>query len=997
MDRAGREQESGEREGFDRRAFLKLAGFSLGGAALAGCTRGREEKLIPYLVKPEEITPGKAAWYASTCGACTAGCGVLTKNRDGRPIKLEGLEQPVSKGGLCAVGQASVLALYDSKRLKGPLVGGEPKEWSAVDSALRSELSRVQASGGIVRFLSRTITSPTLRASVESFLSTFSDGKLVEYDPISASALLDAQEEAYGVRAIPRYDFGSAEVIVAFDADFLGTWISPVEFTASYIDGRQLDGADSHMAYHAQIESRLSVTGSNADDRWTLRPSQLHGAIAQLASAVAQKAAVEPPWGATSKGPLDRAVVAGLADRLWSAQRGRTLVVCGANDLEAQRVTAWLNDVLKNVGSGPEATIDLSRPSYQLRGSDRDLTGLLAELREGKVGALLIHGVNPVYDLPGGAELGSTLGTVPTVISFAERVDETAAHAKFVCPDHHFLETWGDAEPVAGVVTVTQPVIRPVGKTRSAAESLAAWTGAARPHLDIVREHWKTAVLPRSGQAGSARGLDQLWDETLQRGFVEVTPQSSAPSAYRAPVFSTPRAVAASGIELQLYPKVGLRDGSHAHNAWLQELPDPISKAVWDNYASVAPELATDLGVETGRVLRITRTAAGGGDPVSVELPALVQPGQNASTVAVALGYGRKGTDRFLDVGPQWFEARPTVEAGETVGVNGTPLASFVDGQHRSAGMVVELAVTGEFRTLARTQQYHSLEVPKHLAGKHAHARPIVQETTLAEYSVDPGAGGHATHALDSMWPEDHTYDGHHWAMAVDLSRCTGCSACVVGCQAENNVPVVGKDEVARNREMSWIRIDRYYSGEGEDVQVAHQPMMCQHCDNAPCENVCPVLATLHNDEGLNQQVYNRCVGTRYCANNCPYKTRRFNWFDYPHEDQLENMTLNPDVTVRSRGVMEKCSFCVQRIQEAKIEAKREGRDLRDGEIQPACVQSCPAQAIVFGDRNDRESAIAKQRGDPRHYHVLEELNVLPSVGYLRKVRNRHGGEARHG
>jgi len=364
--------------------------------------------------------------------------------------------------------------------------------------------------------------------------------------------------------------------------------------------------------------------------------------------------------------------------------------------------------------------------------------------------------------------------------------------------------------------------------------------------------------------------------------------------------------------------------------------------------------------------------------------------------VAVALGYGRAGTERFTAVGPAWLEARPTVAPGETVGANAAPFITLEGGSLSYGGLAVSITSTGESRTLARTQRYDSLEMPEGLAPSDA-PRPLVQETTYDAWSEDPSAGAHASHELPSIWPDVHDYEGHHWAMAVDLSRCTGCGGCVVACQAENNVPVVGKDEVARSREMSWIRIDRYYSGEGDGVRVAHQPMMCQHCDNAPCENVCPVLATLHGSEGLNQQVYNRCVGTRYCANNCPYKVRRFNWFDYAHDDVLENLVLNPDVTVRSRGVMEKCSFCVQRIQEAKAEAKREGRDVRDGEVQPACVQSCPASAIVFGDRNDSGSEIARRRGDPRHYLVLEELNVLPSVGYMRKVRNRPHGDTHHG
>ena len=800
-------------DGFDRRAFLKLAGFSLGGAALAGCTRGREEKLVPYLVRPEEITPGRSTWYASTCGACSASCGILTKNRDGRPIKLEGLEHPLSRGGLCAIGQASVLGLYDSKRLTAPAIRGESKDWTDVDAAVRAELETLRAAGAqgagarAVRFLSRTIVSPTLRATVESFLSTFTDGKLVEYDTPSASALLDAQEAAYGVRALPHFHFDRAQVVVGFEADFLGTWISPVEFTAAYAQARE--PGDS-MAYHAQIESRLSVTGSNADDRRSVRPTELPGAIAQLGIAVARKADVEPPWAELSAAPLAPDFVDALATRLWNAPRGQTLVVCGSNDHQAQQGAAWLNDVLRNAGSGPEVTIDLRRPSYQLRGNDRELSDLLAEIRDGKVGALLVHDANPIYDLPGGADLATDLAKIPVVVSFAERIDETAAHAHFACPDHHFLEGWSDSEPVAGIVSITQPVIRPLGRTRSTVESLAAWTSEERPHLDILRDHWRREILPRAGLPDSAASLDQLWDATLQRGFAEIDPAAGTPSSYQSPALDAPAEPRRTGFELLVYEKVGLRDGRHAHNAWLQELPDPITKVAWDNYASVAPALAEEIGVETGDVVRLTRTSTDGGT-AAVELPVLIQPGQNASTVAVALGYGRKGTDRFLDVGPQWIEARPTVAQGETVGVKVAPLLSFDGNSINLGGAAVEVTPTGETRTLARTQDYHSLEVPEHLATGHAHPRPIAQETTLSEYQKDPGAGGHPAHEFHSIWPEDHTYDGHHWAMAIDLSRCTGCSACVIGCQAENNVPVVGKDEVARHREMSWIRIDRYY------------------------------------------------------------------------------------------------------------------------------------------------------------------------------------------
>ena len=607
--------------------------------------------------------------------------------------------------------------------------------------------------------------------------------------------------------------------------------------------------------------------------------------------------------------------------------------------------------------------------------------------------ALLIHDVNPVYDFPT-ENLPALLAKLELVVSFAERLDETTPSARFVCPTPHFLERWGDIEVVDGVVALAQPTLRPPGATRSAAESLKRWNNQELSHREILQAYWRDHVLPRS-RFGT--NFEQLWDTALQEGYVEVTASATAPTAYEMPAFgAAPTAPTTTSPEILLYPKIGMRDGRHAHNAWLQELPDPITKIAWDNYASISPELAQTLGVETGDVLRLEPPPKEGS--IALEVPAFIQPGQDGATVAVALGYGCLGTDRFADIGPRWLEARPTVAAGATVGVNAAAFLSFANGALNYGGTPVSIGSAGKSVSLATTQPYDSLSAPSHLRPPAEHGpRPIAQETTLQEYRKDPGAGGHAGHPLSSLYPQEHPYEGHHWAMAVDLSRCTGCSACVIGCQAENNVPVVGKDEVLRNREMSWIRIDRYYEAKDDSLKVVHQPMMCQHCDNAPCENVCPVLATLHSAEGLNQQVYNRCVGTRYCANNCPYKTRRFNWFDYPREDKLGNMVLNPDVTVRSRGVMEKCSFCVQRIQEAKAEAKREGRELADGDVQPACVQSCPANALVFGDRNDPESAIAKQRADPRHYHALEELNVLPSVGYLRKVRNYERGTPDHG
>ncbi|MCP5112835.1 MAG: 4Fe-4S dicluster domain-containing protein [bacterium] len=923
----------------------------------------------------EGAIPGKSNYYATVCGGCSAACGVLTKNRDGRPIKLEGNpEHPVSLGGLCAIGQASVLGLYDSQRLKHPLREGAEAAWEEVDRTIIEQLDATQNDGGAVRFLTATINSPTTMAAIAGFLGRFSDARHVVYDPLSNSAVLDAHEQTFGARLLPRYRFDMAEVIISFDADFLGTWISPVEYTAGFRAGRNLEAKPPRSSYHVQFGSRMSLTGSKADQRIRTAPGALGPAMTQLAAAVATLA------GETFESTDVDEISEQLAARLWNA-RGRSLVVCGSQDVGQQRLCNYINHLLGNYGS----TVDIERPSHQSAGSDRDLRALLGEIETGGVAGLFISGVNPVFDLPEGDKLAGLIEKVPLVVSFAERLDETAEAAGFVCPDSHYLESWGDREPVRGVISLLQPCSAPLGGTRQLIESLSAWGGDAKPAYDIVREHWQNSILPR---AGGDQPFEEFWDHAVHDGVVEIAETTVARPLDAAAVrpVTSPETTAGGEYSLVLYPKVGLRDGRHAYNPWLHELPDPITKVTWDNYACLAPATAENMGVGEGDVVRV---AVG---ETAIELPVVLQPGQHEKVVAVALGYGSKATERFATIGPRWIEARSGVGSNGRVGTNAAPLLGLTG--------AVTIEPTGARHPLAATQQHHHLEVPEHLAPRGGERRPVIQETTFPEHyrNVWSGAKPHEEHHPE-LWPEDHPYDGHHWAMAIDLNACTGCSGCVVACQAENNISVVGKDEVRRQREMHWLRIDRYYSGHGDDVEVAHQPMMCQQCDNAPCETVCPVLATVHSKEGLNQQIYNRCVGTRYCANNCPYKVRRFNWFEYAREDSLENLVLNPDVTVRSRGVMEKCSFCVQRIQEARIQAKGEGRELRDGEIQTACQQSCPANAIVFGDKNDPNSKVSALLASSRRYEVLEEINVKPSVGYLKLVRQRSADKEgeRHG
>jgi len=963
-------------KGISRRHFLQATGFAFMGTIMLGCGRAPEEEDLPYLRQPEGSVAGRANLYATTCGGCGAGCGILARSLDGRPVKLEGNpEHPLSKGGLCAVGQASLLGLYDSQRLRNPVISGRPADWAEVDRLMLDRLRDLRAKGAAVRYLSVPIVSPNKRARVDGFLATFSDARLIQTSPTSHSPIAEAHEQTHGVRAVPRYRFDRAEIIVSVDADFLGTWISPVEFTAGWSSRRRGDDPTQGFSEHIQFESRLSLTGTKADLRLRIAPSERIALLNRLLLHVRRLA--NHPTGTIQAGKVDSvddSRLQAIAARLWN-HRGAALVVCGAEDLSAQLLCNALNQMLGSYGR----TVDLSQPRTVFPDDEGELDSLLDEIAAGRVDALFIDGLNPVLDFPGGPDLAEKLDALPLVVHFGPYEDETAEHANLVCPDHHFLEAWSDSMPVAGITSFTQPLISPLGSTRPVVESLTVWTTGT---LIGAREQ----LLARYG------GDESHFHRLLSDGF-EIHEARPKPGSYRPEALQSVQSASRHPLELVLYTKVAMPSSAHAFNPWLHELPDPVTKIVWDNTASLSPELARSLSVGDGDVVRISVEGEG-----SIELPVLVQPGQHDSVVAVALGYGSTLSRRFAEVGPDWLEEKPTLGTDGLVGVCATPLLAFEEGRRRFSGRAITITATGEHRELARTQDYQSIDVPEHLAPEGIRRRPMIRETTVAAL-LHSGSEEHEKEHREGngLWPDDHPYEGHHWGMVIDLTACTGCSACVTACQVENNVPVVGKDEVRRNREMHWIRIDRYYTGDGDDLEVAHQPMMCHQCDNAPCETVCPVLATVHSDEGLNEQVYNRCIGTRYCMNNCPYKVRRFNWFEYAHEDAYENLTLNPEVTVRSRGIMEKCSFCVQRIQEAKVIARQEGREVRDGDIRTACQQSCPAQAIVFGDTNDPESAVSRAIGSRRHYRVLEEIGIRPSVGYASLVRNRpEEPEGRH-
>lgn len=942
-----------------RRDFLTMMGFGVAAASVAAC-RAPEQRAIPMAVASAEMVPGVANYYATTCGGCASACTLLVKQRDGRPIKVEGNELSSLFGGAtCATGQATVLSLYDHERLRGPLSKGKPASWRKIDEEVTSAIAAARAGAGKVVLLSATITSPTMLEVIARWRRSLPQFQHVVYDPVSASALRAASKLAYGRQVVPHYALDRARVIVGIDADFLGTWLSPVELARQYTRGRT---SDLPPSLHVQFEAGMSVTGSNADRRIAVAPSELASVAAALLTRIAGLAGIAGPPAAAGHDPVDAVVLDQVAAELWK-HRGQSIVLSGCNDIPTQQAVHALNHLLGNVGH----TLDLERPSLQRQGDDAAMAELIEQMQRGEVHTLILHGVNPAYDYVDGSRFTSGLAKVAFSISMSDRRDESSAAVHAVCPDHHFLESWGDAEPVAGHLSLSQPTISPLFDTRASAESLLRWLGDTTTAYQLLRDFWRATVFPRQHAFAD---FDAFWDHTLERGLIDLgVPESVSPLSFGDDWHAVIRTIRerhqlaqaearADRYELALFESVALRDGRHANNPWLLELPDPITKVTWGNVAAIAPRLADQLGVRGGDVVALT-TAQG-----TIELPVFLQPGQHPRTISVALGFGRQQVGK----------------AGNQVGRNAFPFTALVGGARKLWAGGVTLSRTGRREDIAGTQEHFSME-----------GRPIVLETTRAELALGRTESEH----LPNLWNE-RPQGERSWGMSIDLDSCTGCSACVVACQAENNVPVIGKDQVQRQRIMHWIRIDRYYSGPEESPQSVHQPMMCQHCGHAPCETVCPVLATTTSSEGLNQQVYNRCIGTRYCANNCPYKVRRFNWFNYTDNPRFDfNMTnpvgrlvLNPDVTVRSRGVMEKCSLCVQRIHAGKNSAVKRGESLRDGEIKTACQQVCPADAIVFGDLNDPKSQVAQRVAGERTYRVLDELGTRPNVSYLKKVRH---------
>jgi Fe-S-cluster-containing hydrogenase components 1 len=996
-----------------RRDFLKYMGFSTAAAMLAASCEMPVRKVIPYAIKPEDITPGVPNYYASTYVDGGDYCAVVIKTRDGRPIKLDGNEKSsITGGGSSARVQAAVLNLYDKARLRHPFADGQEATFDAIDRRIQESLAGTTKG---IYIVTSTILSPTTKDIIAQFVAKYPNAKHVTYDPISYSAMLQANEACYGKKALPSYHFDKAQTIVSLGADFLGTWLSPIEYSRQYSLGRRISAKNTQMSRHYHVESNHTTTGAAADYRATCKPSEMGAVVVALHDAVVSGKA---PAFASKK--LNDLVTKAAAD----LKKGNGMVVCGTNDVNIQTVVNAINSAVGANGT----TINWAVTSNYKAGIDADMEALTAAMNAGEVGAILLQDANPVYNYYNGKKFADGLAKVPVSISFAERMDETAQKCKYIVPDHNFLESWGDAEPKSGYYSLMQPGIAPLFKTRAFQDSLLVWAGASTTYGDYWKNYWMTKL---GGQAN--------FDLALQDGVIE--PAGDMPMGGGSSAGNTAGAIAAiqgakkgTGMELVIYEKMSIgHGGAWSNNPWLLELPDPITKATWDNYACVSPKKAKELGEElTGitevvNAKRVLKIKANG---VEVELPMVVVPGIPNDVVAIAVGYGRDAK-----VG----------RAAANTGKNIYPFVTF-NGQNFTYSNNVTVEKTEATYEVAITQTHMSSE-----------DRPVVHEYTLDEFSKDPQhllkerykelghysvlpwedhGGGHgdahgeaAGHGEQgaagavvvpdfepgfrekgTLYP-NYEMPGIKWGMSIDLTACTGCGACVVGCQAENNISVVGKTHVLKSQEMHWLRIDRYFSGQPDDpdtIQTLFQPMLCQHCDNAPCENVCPVSATNHSSEGLNQMAYNRCIGTKYCANNCPYKVRHFNWMDWNDadcfednlyedgrrddlNDDLTRMVLNPDVTVRSRGVMEKCSFCVQRLQDAKLAAKKEGRPVKDGEVKTACQQACASDCIIFGNVNDPESAIAKLRKEEqreRTFYVLEQIHTLPNINYLSKIRN---------
>ncbi len=979
------DKETLETSSTSRRDFLKYVGFTTAAATLAAC-EGPVKKSIPYVVKPNDIIVGVADWYATAIADGFDFANILVKTREGRPILV--MPNKEANGTTNARVQASVLSLYDeSLRLKEPRKGKDTITWNSAHSQIGAELEKLKAANKPVVLLTGTLASPSTEKVVAEFIAKYPNVKHVAYDAISESGAADAFEAMFGKRALPNYHFDKAQTIVSFGADFLGDWHGG--FERGYAISRNPDSG--HMSYHVQFEANMSLTGANADKRVVTKSSDQVFALINLYNEITGSSL-------PSKKTAADAEVKKVASALKKAG-SKGVVVTGSNDKNIQLVAFAINDALQS------EVFDASNPLHTRKGNDVEVAALVADIKAGKVGGLITYNVDPVYNLAA-VDFKSVLSKVPFSVAMSVQDDATANATMFTLPMSHFLESWGDVMMTEGNYGLVQPTINNLFNTAQFQDVLLKWSGSSTSYYDYLKAFWASDVLK-----------GQSWNKALHDGFHKVESSktasknsvdiSAAASAATSVLRSTTNS---SAFELNLYSSTALGDGKQANNPWLQELPDPLTRASWDNYLTVSMSDAKALGFtnpvkDNGAINgNYAKVSVGG---VTIEnIPVMIQPGQAPGTVGLALGYGR------------------TTNLKEEMQVGVNAFAFYANSNNVQYGVSLE-------KTSGPVHEFACIQVQKTIAGRH----DILKETTLHDYKKYGPKDHHhgwnkpAMVSYDhkeveaktiDLWDEHNREIGHHFNLSIDLNSCTGCGACVVACHAENNVPVVGKKEVRVGRDMHWLRIDRYYSSEvetreeakelglsrgemykaleteAENPEVTFQPMMCQHCNHAPCETVCPVAATTHGRQGQNQMTYNRCVGTRYCANNCPYRVRRFNWFNYADNNEFDfnmnnqygKMVLNPDVVVRSRGVMEKCSMCIQMTQATILKAKREGRKVEAGEFSTACSNACTTGALVFGDVNNEEDEIVKLTKDDRAYHVLDYIQTKPNVVYQVKVRN---------
>lgn len=996
------DKESLETSSTSRRDFLKYVGFSTAAASLAAC-EGPVIKSIPYVVQPEQIVPGVANFYATTIADGFDFASVLIKTREGRPIFVQNHDKAIAGGSANARVNASVLGLYDSLRLQGPKADGIDVSWPSFDEQVAKKLVEIKASGKELVLLTQTFASPSTSKLIAEFTESFGNVRHVAYDALSESAALDAFEAKYKTRALADYDFSKAEAIVSVGADFLGDWQGG-GYAAGYAKSRVPHGGHGHakMSHHIQFEANMTLTGAGADTRIPITPSQQKLVLAKIYAQLT---------GSSVSGTLSDSTEAAVkvAVRKLKAAGTKAVVVTGIQDVKAQGLVLAINELLRS------GIIDTAAPRMVRSASDTAVMSLLADMKAGKVGGIIMSGVNPAYTMPANAGFAEALANVDFSMVYTMKADETAAITRFVAASPHYLESWGDAEIKKGHYSLTQPTIRPLFDTRQFQDGLLQTMDSNKNYYDYIKDNWTNDVLV---------GTD--WNQALHDGVFNAPAASSiteavlsededvAPSAsvYNMASGLAREASNTPAMEVTLYAKTGMGDGQQANNPWLQEFPDPITRASWDNYLTISAADAAEAGLENYNVANgglngsYANIALADGTELA-NVPVIIQPGQAKGAVGLAVGYGRTaGLKEEMMTGVNAFGIYQNFNNVQAVSI------AKSEGVHEFACEQLQSTLMGRGDIVRET----TLEIFNTKDKHYYNEVPMVSKDHQEIPVTSPDA---------DLWDSFDRSAGHHFNLSIDLNACTGCGACVIACHSENNVPVVGREEIRKSRNMHWLRIDRYYSSEdtfegdvdkkddisgvgqsmtqfselenpADNPQVVFQPVMCQHCNHAPCETVCPVAATVHSRQGQNHMAYNRCVGTRYCANNCPYKVRRFNWFlysendefDYHMNDDLGRMVLNPDVVVRSRGVMEKCSMCIQKTQKSILDAKRDGREVKDSEFQTACSSACSNGALVFGDINNKESEVSHLKESDRVYHLLESVGTKPNVFYHVKVRN---------